>query len=164
MREAIIRSARQDDAVALCRHCYPESNPADVHEYLAWCLRQAQKGWIVRLVAEVDGQAVGNVQLTVWGQTGEIGSLVVAPPFRRRGLARRLLEGLIAAAKEQNLVALEIGVGVDQPAVLEFYRQLGFHQSSDAKKELPCSTSPRPIVTLSMPLWPAEQESFGRET
>lgn len=152
MREAIIRPARQDDAEALYRHCYPESSPADVREYLAWCLRQAQKGWIVRFVAEVDGQAVGNAQLTVWGQTGEIGSLVVAPPFRRQGVARQLLEGLIAAANERKLAALEIGVAVDQPAVLEFYRRLGFHQIPDAKKELPYSTSPRPIVTLSMSL------------
>jgi N-acetylglutamate synthase-like GNAT family acetyltransferase len=124
--DTIIRPARLDDAQALHRHCYPEYGFDDVREYLAWCLRQADKGWIVRLVAEVGGQAVGNVQLTLWKQNGEIGSLVVAPDYRRRGLARRLLTALIAEADRRGLEALEIGVNECTPSIVAFYQQLGF--------------------------------------
>lgn len=124
--DAIIRPARLDDAKALHRHCYPEYGFDDVREYLAWCLRQADKGWIVRLVAEVDGQAVGNAQLTLWGQNGEIGSLVVAPDYRRRGLARRLLTALINEADRRGLEALEIGASECTPSVIAFYQRLGF--------------------------------------
>ena len=126
--EAIIRPARLDDAGALQRHCYPEHTLDDVQDYLAWCLRQAEKGWIVRLVAQVDGQAVGNVQLTVWGQAGEIGSLVVGEGYRQHGLAAQLLTELIAEAKRRELVALEISVSARQPAILSFYEKLGFQQ------------------------------------
>jgi GNAT superfamily N-acetyltransferase len=126
--EAIIRPARLDDAGALQRHCYPDHALEDVQGYLAWCLRQAEKGRIVRLVAQVDGQAVGNAQLTVWGQEGEIGSLVVGQGYRRRGLATRLLTELIAEAARRDLVALEISVCGCQPAILAFYEKLGFQQ------------------------------------
>jgi GNAT superfamily N-acetyltransferase len=126
--EAIIRPARLDDAEALHRNCYPECSRDDVHDYLGWCMRQAGKGWIVRLVAEVDGQAVGNAQLTVWRQCGEIGSLVVSPDCRRRGLARRLVTALMEEADRRGLEALEIAAYTCQPAIVAFYERLGFER------------------------------------
>lgn len=135
--EVIIRPARMDDAEAVHRHCYPHHDLDDVRDYLAWCLRQAEKGWIVRLVAEVDGQAVGNVQLTVWGQTGEIGSLSVGKHYRQRGLARRLLAAGIEEAKQRGLSALEISVEESQTAILAFYQELGFRQVGDPQAEQP---------------------------
>jgi GNAT superfamily N-acetyltransferase len=95
LHDVLVRPARLGDAEALQRHCYPEASLDDVRDYLAWCLRQG-KGRILRLVAEVDGQAVGNAQLTVWGQVGEIGSLVVAEAHRQHGVARKMLAALIA--------------------------------------------------------------------
>jgi GNAT superfamily N-acetyltransferase len=130
--EAIIRPARLDDAEALHRNCYPEHSLDDVREYLAWCLRQAGKGWIVRLVAEVDAQAVGNAQLTVWRQRGEIGSLVVTPVYRRRGLARRLVTALIEEADRRGLESLEIAARACQPAIVAFYERLGFERLEGA--------------------------------
>lgn len=124
--DAIVRPARMDDAKALHRHCYPEYSLDDVCEYLAWCLRQTGKGWIVRMVAEVGGQAVGNAQLTLWEQNGEIGSLVVAPDYRRRGLARRLLTALIDEADRRGLEALEISADECAPSIIAFYQRLGF--------------------------------------
>lgn len=132
---ATIRPARLDDAEALHRHCYPEQDSEAVRDYLAWCLRQVPKGRLVRLVAEVGGQAVGNAQLTVWGRVGEIGSLVVGEAFRRRGLARRLTEALIAEAQRRGLAELEIGVSERQPAILAFYKSLGFRPAGGPQKK-----------------------------
>jgi ribosomal protein S18 acetylase RimI-like enzyme len=126
--EAIIRPARLEDAGALRRHCYPDHGLEDVQDYLAWCLRQAEKGRILRLVAEVAGQVVGNAQLTVWGREGEIGSLVVAEEYRRQGLASQLLTQLVAEARKRDLVALEIRVCACQPAILAFYERVGFQR------------------------------------
>jgi ribosomal protein S18 acetylase RimI-like enzyme len=135
--EVIIRPACMDDAEAVHRHCYPHNNLDEVRDYLAWCLRQAEKGRIVRLVAEVDGQAVGNVQLTVWGQDGEVGSLCVGKDYRQRGLARRLLTEVIGEARQRGLVALEISVDDNQAAILAFYQKLGFRQVRDPQVEEP---------------------------
>lgn len=153
MVEGIIRPARMDDAEALHRHCYPDNDLEDVCDYLAWCLRRAQKGRVVRLVAEVDGQAVGNAQLTVWGQEGELGSLVVAREYQRRGLARQLLTDLIVEAKQRGLAALEISVCGGQPAILAFYQSLGFglvEQVEDKKSGLSHPVRPGPVVQLRM--------------
>jgi ribosomal protein S18 acetylase RimI-like enzyme len=137
LRDAIIRPARLEDAEALRQNCYPDHNPDDVRDYLAWCLRQAEKGWIVRLVAEVEGQTVGNVQLTIWGEDGEIGSLCVGKEYRRRGLARHLLTELIDVARQRGLAALEISVSESQPKILAFYQRLGFHLIRDSQGEGP---------------------------
>jgi ribosomal protein S18 acetylase RimI-like enzyme len=146
----MIRPARMNDTEALHRHCYPESGLDLVRDYLAWTLHQSQKGWIVRLVAEVDGQAVGNVQLTIWGEIGEIGSLVVSAAFRRRGLARQLLAGVIEEAKQRKLTALEIDVSKDHPAILDFYQRLGFRRTPETGKGLSHPASPEPVVRLRM--------------
>lgn len=150
MVEATIRSARLEDAEALHRNCYPDSSFDDMREYLAWCLRQGEKGRILRLVAEVEGQAVANAQLTIWGQEGEIGSLVVGQAYRRHGVARCLLEELIAEAKARDLVALEIAVQQHQPAILAFYKQLGFRPVQNKKSGLSHPACPEPVVHLRL--------------
>jgi len=137
MMAATIRAACQEDAQALHHHCYPDHEYGDVRDYLAWCLRQAGKGWIVRLVAEVDGQAVGNAQLTQWGQRVEIGSLVVAPDYRRRGIGRQLLTALIEEAERRGLDPVEIRASEDDPFLVEFYVQMGFCRVEGAKGPLP---------------------------
>ncbi len=152
MIQVVIRPARLEDADPLQRGCYPEASADEVRGYLAWCLRQAEKGRLIRLVAEVEGQVVGNVQLTVWGQEGEIGSLVVAEAFRRQGIARRLLTELIGEARQRGLKAVEVGVAERDRAVQAFYRRLGFHPVPGTQKRLSRSISPEPIVHLRMQL------------
>ena len=150
--QAIIRPARLEDAEALQRGCYSGTALEDVRDYLAWCLRQGEKGRIVRLVAEVDGRAVANAQLTVWGERGEIGSLVVAQAFRRRGLARQLVTALIAQGRRRGLANLEISVRQSQPHILEFYRQMGFETVEAQKNGLSHPACSEPIVQLWMRL------------
>lgn len=136
--------------MALHRYCYHEADPADVRDYLAWCLHPSRKDRIVRLVAEANGEAVGNAQLTRWAQTGEIGSLVVAPAFRRQGLAQRLISELIDEARRRGLFAVEISVSEHHPAVLAFYQELGFREIQGRKKGPSHSVPPEPIVHLRM--------------
>lgn len=151
MTEAVIRPARLEDAADLHRHCYPEATLGDVQDYLAWCLAHARNGRILRLVAEVDGQAVANAQLTVWGDMGEIGSVVVAQDQRRRGLARQLITSLVDEAGRRGLQAVEIAVDERQPAILAFYRGLGF-EPAEEKKGLSHSACPAAIILLRMRL------------
>jgi len=150
--QATIRPASMGDAEALHRHCYPDATLDTVRDYLAWCLRQMPKGRIVRLVADVEGQAVGNLQLTVWGSVGEIGSLVVGEGFRRRGLARLLLTTAMEEARRRGLEVVEIAVRSGEAGPLALYQSLGFELAWDAKKELSHSRSPVPILLLRMQL------------
>jgi ribosomal protein S18 acetylase RimI-like enzyme len=158
LTEPIIRPARLDDAEALHRHCYPEYPFEDVRDYLAWCLQRSERGQILRLVAEVEGQVVGNVQLTVWGQDGEVGSLVVSEGFRQRGLARRLVTAAMDEAKQRGLVSLEISAHDGEAAIVAFYERLGFHRvrtrpvPQPTKSGLSHPASSRSVVLLRMRL------------
>jgi ribosomal protein S18 acetylase RimI-like enzyme len=152
LNSTTIRSARLEDAEMLHLGCYPEDSFVEIYRYLDWCLRPAQKGRITRLVAEVDGQVVGNIQLTVWGQTGEIGSLVVAPALRQQGLGWRLLSETIGLARQRGLASLEIAVRQDKPAILAFYHKMGFRPIQGAKKGLSRPASLEPVVQLRMRL------------
>ncbi|MEJ2212186.1 MAG: GNAT family N-acetyltransferase, partial [Anaerolineae bacterium] len=146
------RPARLEDAADLQRCCYPEAGLDDVQEYLAWCLAQEKKGRIVRLVAEVEGRAVGNAQLTVWGQVGEIGSVAVAEDYRRRGLARQLIAALLKEAQRRGLERAEIEVAQDQPAILAFYRRLGFEPAEEQNNGSPLPTGGKSTILVRMDL------------
>jgi ribosomal protein S18 acetylase RimI-like enzyme len=152
LSQTIIRPARLGDAEALHCHCYPDATLETVQDYLAWCLRQARKGRIVRLVADVEGQAVGNVQITAWGSVAEISSLVVGESFRRRGLARLLLTTAIQEARQCGLLVAEITVRSDETELAAFYRSLGFQPELDNKKKLSHPRSPVPGLRLRMQL------------
>ena len=81
---------------------------------------------------------------------------MVAPAFRRRGLARRLVTRLIAIARHRGLASLEIDVSEYQPDILAFYQGLGFDRveetEEERKKGLSHSASPDPVVHLKMAL------------
>jgi GNAT superfamily N-acetyltransferase len=150
MSIAIIRPARLDDAKSLHHHCYPKASFEEVSSYLAWCLRQAEKGWIARIVAEIGGSAVGGVQLTEWRTAGEIGSLVVGQRYRRLGVGRQLLAAAIAEAKRRNLTVVELWAQVDQPGVQALYQAFGFRPVGETKKRLSRPPSAEPLVLLRM--------------
>ena len=123
------------DAEALWRNCFSRNTLDETREYLDWCLRQMEKGRVVRLVAEADGQAVANAQLTLWPDRGEIGSLVVAEGYRRRGIATALVATLTEEAQARGLRRLEIGARVSEPGLIALYQRWGF--SPDRETELP---------------------------
>jgi N-acetylglutamate synthase-like GNAT family acetyltransferase len=114
------------DAADLQLHCLPEQPLADVQSYLQWCLAQMEKGRMVRLVAEVDGQVIGTGQLAIHRHDAEIGSLVVTPPWRRRGIGTALLKTLINAAQTQGVQTLELMANTDLPWLRDWYVRLGF--------------------------------------
>jgi len=121
-----LHPARLTDAFDLCRNCFPEQSLNEVKDYLRWCINQQAKGRMVRLVAETDSQVVANGQLTILHDRGEIGSLVVAAPCRRRGIGTALVQALIEKAREHNVHTLEISARADMPWIQAWYRRLGF--------------------------------------
>ena len=121
-----LRPVCSADAVTLHRNCFPEQSLVEVESHLRWCLRQMDKGRMVRLVAELDAQAVANGQLALYRSRGEIGSLVVAPLCRRRGIGTALLRALVAEAQRLQVCRLDIAVRSDLQWVSAWYRRLGF--------------------------------------
>ena len=121
-----IRPAMPADALALQQHCFPTQSVEEVASYLNWCLRQAGRGRLVRLVAEADGEAIANAQLTLYGEIAEIGSLVVAENYRGCRIGTALITTLLDAARMRGAQAVEIGVQPDNGAACALYTRLGF--------------------------------------
>ena len=154
MNDFVLRPARIKDAEALWQNCFSENTLDQTREYLAWCLRQVEKGRVVRLVAEADGQAVANAQLTLRRDRAEIGSLVVAEGYRRRGIATALVAALTEEARKRGVRRLEIGARASEPAVIALYRRWGF--TPGPKKELPQLASGTRVLYLIKKLNPLE--------
>ena len=121
-----LRPARQTDAFDLGRNCFPEQTLDEVQGYLYWCLPHQARGRVVRLVAEMDGQVIANGQLTLLRDRGEIGSLVVAPPYRQRGIGTALVQALLRHARQHNLCTIEISASTNMPWIRAWYERLGF--------------------------------------
>jgi ribosomal protein S18 acetylase RimI-like enzyme len=128
-----LRPARLTDAFSLYRNCFPEQSLKEVQDHLRWCVAQQAKGRVVRLVAEADGKVVANGQLAILHDRGEIGSLVVAAPYRRRGLGTALVQALVAEGRRRQVHTLEISARADAPWIEAWYRRLGFvhHKTHD---------------------------------
>ena len=146
MSEWTLRPVRMEDAEALWRNCFSRNTLNETREYLDWCLRQMAKGQVVRLVAEADGQAVANAQLTLWPDRGEIGSLVVAEGYRQRGIATALVATLTEEAQARGLQHLEIGARVSEPGLIALYQRWGF--VPDRETELPHLVGDSRVVYL----------------
>ncbi|MGC8837527.1 MAG: GNAT family N-acetyltransferase [Anaerolineae bacterium] len=80
-------------------------------------------------VWEEEGRVVGNVTLnplTPSGERWQISNVAVEEPYRRRGIARRLLALALTDARRQGGVWALLQVRHDNDAALALYRSLGF--------------------------------------
>jgi ribosomal protein S18 acetylase RimI-like enzyme len=85
----------------------------------------------VTLGGFVAGTLVGTAALVVpprlkQRHKGHIVGVYIAPPWRRTGLARGLIDGLIQAACAQGLVLLTLSVTVGNIAAQRLYLRAGF--------------------------------------
>jgi putative acetyltransferase len=88
-------------------------------------------------VAEVDGVVVGRLSLArdphlASRHVADLG-LMVAEPFRRQGVGRRLLEEAVAWARASGITKLELHVFPWNQAALRLYESFGFEREGYRK-------------------------------
>ncbi len=86
-------------------------------------------------VAEVDGRTVGSVQV-LWDSDdpeladgrdlAHLSDLVVAAPFRRRGIARQLAEHVEAIARAHGYRVMTLDVDQSAPGTQQLYERWGY--------------------------------------
>jgi GNAT superfamily N-acetyltransferase len=80
------------------------------------------------LLAEVDGQMAGIACLQKIGAgIGEVTRMYVRPAFRRRGIARALLEHLIEEARQIGYATIRLDTARSSPAHV-LYQAAGFRE------------------------------------
>lgn len=87
-------------------------------------LRHIMRGY----VWEEDGQPVGMVNVTKLGQadTWQIGNVAVLPDYRRRGIARQLVEAAVEMARGYGARSIVLDVIDGNEPAYKLYQSLGF--------------------------------------
>lgn len=81
------------------------------------------------LVAVEDGSVLGYVgSQSVMGEA-DMMNVAVNPNYRRRGIARRLVEGLVQALSDRQVYSLTLEVRASNEPAKALYEQLGFLQA-----------------------------------
>jgi ribosomal-protein-alanine N-acetyltransferase len=155
----LLRPVCLSDVVDLHRNCFPEQPLERTEDYLRWCVAQVARGRMARLVAEVEGQVVGNGQLSIRRGKGEIGSLVVAPSYQQRGIGGALLGALVDEARRRGLVEVEIAANAAAPWIRAWYERRGF--SFVEERTLPRDER---VAVLRMVLPPRERGAEARRS
>ena len=125
-----LRPVRPDDAAELRENIFSANALNEVEARIAENVRAFAQGTEVHLVAEVDGAVVGTGGLVrkthpLHTHRGELVSLVVHPDYQRRGIARRIVEGVLCYAASMDIDILEVGCRGGTPAE-QVYPRLGF--------------------------------------
>ena len=77
-------------------------------------------------VAEYEGRVVGYIGLWELIDEGHISTLAVAPGYRRRGIASRLIETGLRSLAERGVELASLEVRESNNAAQELYRGFGF--------------------------------------
>ena len=86
----------------------------------------AVMGGVPFLVAETDAGVVGYAIGRVAADEGEILNVAVQPEWRRRGIARRLVEGLLAVLAAAGARQVYLEVRESNVAARQLYAAFGF--------------------------------------
>lgn len=96
-------------------------------------IKDFPKGNELGVIAETEGAVpVGAAWLRYFpdddkpGVSGPELTIAIAPAYRRRGLAKRIMAELYAAAKRQNITVIKLGVHQENVAAVEFYKNDGW--------------------------------------
>jgi ribosomal protein S18 acetylase RimI-like enzyme len=83
------------------------------------------------LVAEIDGSVIGTVMGGFDGRRGFVYHLAVAAPFRRNGVASRLMQELERRLREKGCIRSYLLVRPDNPDAQVYYQKMGWNVLDD---------------------------------
>ena len=121
----IIRKMKASDVIAIAeleKRCFSDPWSADS---IASELVNPLSYW---LVAEMDGQVAGYVGSQSVLDAADMMNIAVSPEYRRRGVAKALVNELTAYLSKNNVIALLLEVRVSNEPAITLYEKMGFQQ------------------------------------
>jgi ribosomal protein S18 acetylase RimI-like enzyme len=118
--ELVIRPTREDDLAVLRLWMEAEVTPPSVPDSMDGLTRLVREPNAVLIIAIIEGRLVGSV-IGGWdGWRGNIYRLAVAPAYRRKGIARRLVEDINRALFDKGAERLSALVEHAHPWAIAF--------------------------------------------
>lgn len=102
------------------------------------------------VVAEEAGQVLGYAGLWDVVGEGQITNIAVRPSGRRKGIGKKLVEGLMAYGKEKGLEVLILEVRESNEAAIRLYSQAGFKDIGKRKNYYTKPTEDAILMALTL--------------
>jgi ribosomal protein S18 acetylase RimI-like enzyme len=126
MSEFVIRQydvADRDDVIELWKKCglvVPQNDPGrDIERKL-----KVNPEWF--LVGVLKGDIIGACMAGYEGHRGWINYLAVAPEFRRRGFAAKLMQEAERILRQAGCPKINLQIRASNTGVIEFYKAIGY--------------------------------------
>ena len=126
-----VRKVTIDDATALRTYCFPSDTLEKVEKQLKQDIEKMERGEMFRMVAEVNGYAIGNIQLDFSKRnrkTAQIHKLIVTGPFRGSATADTLVEAVCEMAKQSGVELIQLEAQRSDGKIIEKYKSWGFEE------------------------------------
>ncbi len=150
---ALVEQAFADDMDASGRHAMREMRL--MGQWFGWMdfFASPGQGALPGFVWIESGRIVGNVtvrRLSSFGHGWMIGNVAVDPVWRRRGIARQLMQAAIDLARDQDADWISLQVRSDNAGAHGLYRSLGFEDVGETiyferVQFDPISAPPQPV-------------------
>jgi N-acetylglutamate synthase-like GNAT family acetyltransferase len=124
-----IRKAEIDDASSLHAFCFSSETLEEVEKKLKRDVERMDRGEAYRLIAEVNGYAVGNVLIEIDKKSkkiAQVSQLVVTGPWRGTATADKLLDVASDMARQNSIEILQIEANRSDGKLIEKYKSWGF--------------------------------------
>ena len=119
-----------DKIVRLDESCFDEEFRFDQRSMKAY----VEAPNAVSLIAEKEGEIVGfvivHIDHAATGWRGYVVTLDVAAEFRRRGLAKYMMQAAELLAKADGVQRMELHVFTENASAIRFYEQMGYERAA----------------------------------
>ncbi|RDI19709.1 GNAT family N-acetyltransferase [Lentzea flaviverrucosa] len=128
-----------------------------ISTWLDTVLKQVRDGDAAFTAATVDGvvRAVGlwrRGSTAVFQHRAEVQQIMAHPSARGLGLGKRVMEGLVANAREQGIEIVMLGVRGNNHGAIELYESLGFRECGRMPNAIAVGTERWDDVWMYLPL------------
>lgn len=131
-KDVVIRKASLKDVTSLHKSLFQNRTLSKMQEFLFKDLAMMDKGDMIRLVAEMNGEAIGNIQIylkfnhPLFHHTAEMHTVRVNDNCRRIGVATKLIESALMLSKQKRIEIMTVWVDGNNIPATCLYHKMGF--------------------------------------
>ena len=150
----VLRNAVLNDDRSLHKNLFSDRTLSQVQNDLTHDLHKMGRELMIRLVAESEGEVIGNIQIyfkfdhPLFCHTAEMHTVRVNKKHRRKGVASQLIKKVLQLSKLKGIEIMTVWVdGTNTPAI-NLYHAMGFTEYGRLRKGIKRNTKYSDYVLL----------------